>query len=352
VQVAARMTAGDQPRQPLKGVSSLPGETPSTPPADRPRRPHPSSRTPSGLLQLSHRFTPRDLHLARLLAEHRTLTTSQITDLLFTHPGTARNRLRQLREIGFLDRFTHRTPDGTRLTCWVPGLLSARYTALADDQPPPTPRAVRTAQDRILANPQLDHLLGVNQFFTDLAHHTRTHPRERLIRWWSAERTANAYAGRIHPDGHGLWQAPQPQDDGTAAASVDTGTEEPATVGFWLEHDTGSMPLTRLIAKLEAYRRLQDAGGPPYPVLMWLPSHQREQHLHDALSATSLYQEVTVATAVHTSGRGGPASSVWALAPWTVPPGAATSPTRMRLEALSQWPNSTASHANSGESAW
>jgi hypothetical protein len=34
-------------------------------------------------------LTARDLLLARLLSEHRTLTTSQITALLFTHPGTA-----------------------------------------------------------------------------------------------------------------------------------------------------------------------------------------------------------------------------------------------------------------------
>ena len=97
------MTPAGPPRQPPQGDSSLLGETafPS------PRSPAPSgSRTPSAassLLQLSHRLTPRDLHLAGLLAEHRTLTTAQITAQLFTHPGTARNRLRQLREIGFLD---------------------------------------------------------------------------------------------------------------------------------------------------------------------------------------------------------------------------------------------------------
>src|SRR5690348_6670900 len=58
--------------------------------------------------------------------------------------------------------------------------------------PAPTPRAVRMAQDRILADPQLDHLLGVNQFFTDPIAHARTHPASRLLRWRSAERTVNA----------------------------------------------------------------------------------------------------------------------------------------------------------------
>ena len=293
------MTPRRRPRQPLQGVPSLPGETPSAPPS-------PSSSPPAsaGLLRLSHRLTSRDLHLARLLAEHRTLTTSQITALLFSHPGTARNRLRQLREIGFLDRFTHRTPDGDRVTCWVPGLLSARYTALAEDQPPPTPRAVRTAQDRILANPQLDHLLGVNQFFTDLTHHARTHPGTRLLRWWSAERTAAAFAGRIHPDGHGIWQ-------------VDGG--RPATVGFWLEHDTGSMPLTRIVAKLRAYRALQQTGGPSYAVLLWLPSARRETHLRDELDRNGHDPTLRVATGVHDRGHGDPGGACWATT--SSPPG-------------------------------
>ena len=227
------MIPADQTRQPLQGVPSQPGEITGVTSAGSELPRSRSASHPSGLLQVSHRLTPRDLRLARLLAEHRTLTTAQIAALLFVHLGTARNRLRQLREIGFLDRFAHRAPDGDRVTCWVPGLLSARYTALAEDRPPPTPRAVRAGQDRIVANPQLDHLLGVNQFFTDLAHHARTHPGAGLLRWWSAERTAATFAGRIHPDGHGLWQAGQ---DG---ASTDGAENASLVVGFWLEYDTG-----------------------------------------------------------------------------------------------------------------
>jgi DNA-binding CsgD family transcriptional regulator len=332
------MKPAGQPRQPPQGVPSLPGETTPAPssasvPLGRP------AGTSSSLLPLSHRLTPRDLHLARLLAEHRTLTTAQITAQLFTHPGTARNRLRQLREIGFLDRFTHRTPDGTRVTCWVPGLLAARYTALADDHPPPTPRAVRARQDRILANPQLDHLLGVNQFFTDLAHHARTHPGTRLIRWWSAERTANAHAGRIHPDGHGIWSARR-HDALTAIAgagqaavqgvrethplSEAPGAETWTTVGFWLEHDTGSMPLARLEAKLQAYRALQRAGGPCCPILFWLPNPRRETHLHGLLATTPPDRELTLATGVHVRGEGNPARAVWWIAGPSLPSQAQT----------------------------
>jgi hypothetical protein len=247
---------------------------------------------------------PRDVLLARLLSEHRVLTTAQITALLFSNAGTARNRLRQLRELGFVDRFTHRSPAGNRVTCWVPGLLSARYSALVAGLPAPTPRAVRQLQDRILANPQLDHLLGVNQFFTDLAHHGCTHPGTRLLRWWSAEHTAAAFAGRIHPDGHGVWQSqPPPSEAGDVVGT---------TVGFWLEHDRGSEPLGRVLAKLGAYQRLQHAGGPTYPILFRLPNRQREANLQHLLAPHPAVGHLVVATSVHPDDD--PADAVWRVA--------------------------------------
>jgi Replication-relaxation len=269
---------------------------------------------------VSGHLQPRDYLLARLLAQHQTLTTAQITAVAFSSATTAAHRLRLLRRIGFIDRFTHHRPGRPALTCWVPGLLSARYTALAAGQNPPTPRAVRHRQDQTLANPQLDHLLGVNQFFTDLIAHTRTDPGTRLIRWWSAERTAAAFAGRIHPDGHGLWQTPRT----TSAASDDRLDPEPdadaeagtVTVGFWLEHDTGSEPLGRLVAKLGPYARLQQAGGPRYPILFWLPSDRRQANLHQLLHATPPPDGVIVATGVHAHTT--PAGPGWRL---VTPPG-------------------------------
>jgi hypothetical protein len=283
------MPTSRQPRQPPVGDSSSPGEPPSP-------TSHEPGVTHRALIQVSDHLRPRDLVLARLLADHHVLTSDQITAILFTSATTAVHRLRLLRRIGFLDRFIHRRPGRPPLTCWVPGLLSARYTALAAGQTPPTPRAVRHLQDRTLANPQLDHLLGVNQFFSDLIAHTRTTPDTRLIRWWSTEWVAAAFAGRIHPDGHGLWQT------------------HGDTVGYWLEHDTGTEPLGRLVAKLGPYARLQHAGGPRYPVLFWLPSRRRETNLHALLRDTPPPGDVIVATGVHDHGNGTPGDAVWLLA--------------------------------------
>ena len=182
MQARCRLSADDVSGLPLQGVPFSPGETPEshrptgdgtgvdappaaapgtggpmagdaaadaparagaeTPPAGRrAARDHPSPVPLSTLIQASHRLTARDLYLAQLLSEHRTLTTAQIAALLFHHPTTARNRLCQLREFGFLDRFRHTMPHGTQVVCWVPGLLAARYAALAAGRAAPTPRA-------------------------------------------------------------------------------------------------------------------------------------------------------------------------------------------------------------------
>jgi hypothetical protein len=114
----------------------------------------------------------------------------------------------------------------------------------------------------VAGNPCLDHLLGVNQFFVDLAAHARAHPGTRLARWWSEQQAAALFRG-VHPDGHGLWQV----------------------------------------------------AGPAYPVLFWLHSPDRETHLRQALADLPA-PRCPVATGVRASDApaAGPAGAVWALA--------------------------------------
>ncbi len=140
-------------------------------------------------------------------------------------------------------------------------------------------------------NPKLEHLLGVNGFFTDLYGHARTHLDAVLHRWWGEVQATAVYAlAGIHPDGHGIWQA-----DGR-------------TVGFFLEHDRGTEALRVVIAKLAAYQRLAVAG-PRYPVLIHLPTVEREANLHHRLAEAGL--AVPIATSTHDQP---PAAAVWALA--------------------------------------
>jgi len=66
--------------------------------------------------------------------------------------------------------------------------------------------------------------------------------------------------------------------------------------------------LSRVLTKLLAYERLAK-DGPRYPVLLWVPTRQREKHLLDLLHGTST--AMPVATATHCPDPGG---TVWTLA--------------------------------------
>ncbi|OKI67926.1 hypothetical protein A6A27_21785 [Micromonospora sp. CB01531] len=154
---------------------------------------------------------------------------------------------------------------------------------------------------RLSANPHLTHLLTANEFFVRLTAHTRHHGETRLDRWWSEATTTKQFR-TITADGHGLWSV------------ADT------TAGFWLETDTGTEPLGRVVAKLDRYAQLIRRGGPRYPVLFWLGSEQREEHLHRLLRGGR--GDARFATATHATD---PAAAVWL-------PGGATC--RIRLAEL------------------
>ena len=77
---------------------------------------------------------------------------------------------------------------------------------------------------RLSANPHLAHLLTANEFFVRLTAYARQHPEARLDRWWSESLTTKQFR-TITADGHGLWSVGD------------------ATVGFFLEADTGTEPL-------------------------------------------------------------------------------------------------------------
>jgi hypothetical protein len=238
------------------------------------------------LRQLRH-LTDRDRLLLDWLAAHQTLTTNQIAAALFPSLRAAQKRLTVLHRIGAVTRFAFAPVIG--------GAGGSYYTLgpLGDLlHPPPGPaRSQLRRRMAVAGNPNLAHLTGVNQFFTDLASYARHVPDCRLERWWPEQHTAAVYAlAGIHPDGHGIWRV------------------GPTTVGFFLEHDRGSEPHTTLLAKLASYKRLT-RGGPSYPVLFHLPNRQRETNLQRHLSAAGV--SIPVATAVHGDHPAGP---VWTLA--------------------------------------
>jgi hypothetical protein len=257
----------------------------------------PTSARPGGrlpdLVDVLARLQPRDHQLLGLLAEHRVLTTGQIAAALYGSLRMCQHRLRQLHQADLVDRFTRprdRRHGGSAPWHWTLGRLGYDLHAAEGGGRFTTTRAARQQLARLAASPTLDHLLGVNAFFTDLLAHARTHPDTELIRWWSEYETARRYPG-VHPDGHGQWRHGDWQ------------------VGFFLEYDTGTEDLPRLIPRLAAYERLARNDGPAYPVLFWLHSTVREINLHRRLAGVS--SRCPIATAVR--ARGSPAGPVWAV---------------------------------------
>jgi len=276
------------------GEVSRPGTSASTASSRRFSDPTASFSSALTLIDVSHRLRRRDYAIASLLNEHTTLTTNQLTAVLFTSAITCRHRLTALRSFGFVERFIRRNEPGTpNIVCWVPGPLSARLTALATEQKPPTARALWERQDRIYVNPALNHLIDTNEFFVRLLVHGRRDPDTSLLRWWSERTTAGAFGQRVHPDGHGVW------------------TDGDREIGFFLECDRGTETLGRVADKLRSYRRLRAEGGPPYPVLFALPNRTREQNLHRRL-ADRPGPSLVVATTSPEAGDD-PAGPVWRL---------------------------------------
>jgi hypothetical protein len=247
----------------------------------------PRPRTAS-LLAIYPHITPRDRLLLQLLDDHHVLTTGQIHRMLFLARRTCQLRLNELAALGLVERFRFaRVGGGSQPWHWALGHNGHRFQAAAHQRDEPTPRASNQTVQRLSANPHLPHLLLTNEFFVRLTEHARRHPDARLDRWWSEQVTTKQYR-TITADGHGI---------------LTTGG---APVGFFLEADTGTEPLGRLVAKLDRYARLVRRGGPNYPVLFWLGTEQREEHLHRLLPGQ--HPAITVATCTHAAD---PAARAW-----------------------------------------
>jgi hypothetical protein len=291
-------------------------------PVPRRRGPGRLAVTPDLLAALAGRLTGRDRWLLRMLWEHKVLTTSQITQLAFGTTRAATARLLTLYQHQAIDRFRPLALTGSAPWHFVLGPAGAQVLAAED--------AITTSQlgyrrDRALAiavSPRLAHTIGANGFFTSLAACARTTPRAGLVCWWSERRCAALWGDLARPDAYGRWREHTPAG--------------PSEAEFFLEYDTGTEDLPRLVAKLTGYRMLAARTAITTPVLFWLPSPRREAALHTRLAASAgtdaMIPTVPVATATPAlAGMDGPAGAVW------LPAGRAGA--RLRLAQLpAAWP--------------
>lgn len=206
--------------------------------------------------------------------------------------------------LGVLDRFRPFRPTGSAPFHYVLGEMGAQVLA-AERVVTVGELGYNRARTLALAHSEhLAHLVGVNGLFAALAGSARARPDAALAAWWSERRCGKRWGHLVRPDGFGRW------------------TEAGRTVEFFLEYDTGTGTVARVVRKLNGYTDLATGSGIWTPMLLWLPGPSREAEIRRAIG-TPL---VPVATA---SGPiTDPAAAVW------LPIGAGESGHRVRLANL------------------
>src|ERR1019366_5383749 len=190
--------------------------------------------------------------------------TGQVTQLAFGTTRAATARMTVLYQYRAVDRFRPLAPAGSAP---LPFILDEAGPMLLAPEDGITTADLGYRRDRSMAialSPRLAHNTGANGIFTALAAAARASGGQANLEcWWSERRCAAAWGAHARPDGYGRWREQQP---GQPAAVTD----------FFLEYDTGTENLGRLIAKLAGYAALPARTSITPPVLFWLPGARRE----------------------------------------------------------------------------
>ena len=252
---------------------------------------------------LAARLTPRHRYVLRVLLDHRVLTTTHIAQLAYPSQDRARHNMALLDQLPtagrpnsaeLVERFRPPRPpgEGTSPIHYVIGPAGAQVLA-AESGIPLSELGYR--RDRLVdwsRSPELPHLLGINGIFASLADGARHHPCAELADWRPEHQCG--FARPAHPDAFGTWREGGPNG---------------VSVYFFLEYDTGSEPLPKVVHKLRGYQRLARINGFTTPVLIWTSSPRREAHLHAKIGTPPI--PVFTTTSQARNGPLGPAGSVW-----------------------------------------
>ncbi|MCI3928805.1 replication-relaxation family protein [Streptomyces sp. AN091965] len=290
-----------------------------------------SSRTATTgdyLARLAHRLTPRDRWLARMLYEHRVLTTGQIADLAWPSTRAANLRLLQLYKWRVLDRFQPFITYGSAPMHYVLDVAGALVVAREDGL---ETRDLSYRHERAMGiaySLQLVHTVGANGFFTALVARSRqADARGRLTTWWSEGRCQRHFGDLVRPDAYGRWREPSGEFE------------------WFLEYDCGTeRPPDRVARKLADYAKLASTTGITTPILVWAPTTQREARVRRALAEAGATLDdplrvpvaTTTATFVSDTERQDPSQARW------LPMDAGPRPGQQRLrlvELATAWPH-------------
>ncbi|WP_413116202.1 replication-relaxation family protein [Streptomyces sp. CY1] len=218
------------------------------------------------IARLATRLTDRDRWLARMLYEHKVLTTHQIAEIAYPSVRAANLRLLQLYKWRVLDRFQPFIASGTAPMHYVLDVAGAAIVAREDGL---DPRDLDYRHERAIGiahSLRLAHTVGTNAFFTALTAHSRSsNPSGQLTAWWSEARCERNFGDIVRPDGYGRWRADQ------------------SAFEWFLEFDFGTERPDRVAAKLPGYAKLAATTGITTPILLWMPTTRRETRVRGAL---------------------------------------------------------------------
>lgn len=255
-----------------------------------------TAKTITAATPVGNRLTPRDIEMLCLIAEHRMLTSTQLATAVIPNERTCRLRIGVLRELGLVETFRPpRIAGSAPLHCVATGRALRLLAEAGYADRVPTVRGA--ARPGVVAagtalRPDLSHLSGANEVFCQLRAAARlSGGRAELEEWRSEWSASRAFGGQVRPDGFARWR------DGTTWCE------------FFLEYDTGTEALHRLVAKLRSYADLAAATAVSAPVLFWLPGAEREDNLQRELVDTPF--GVPIATTHGHPRAVGPHTSVW-----------------------------------------
>lgn len=294
-----------------------------------PQRPTPrAASTGEHHAKLASRLTLRDRWLARMLFEHKVLTTQQIVELCYPSVRSANHRLLELYKWRVLDRFQPFVTFGTAPMHYVLDIAGSVALAYEDGFDPKKLGYRHEDAIGVAHSLRLAHTVGTNGFFTTLvALSRRPGARGRLTAWWSELRCKRLFGDMVRPDAYGRWR------------------EDGHQIEFFLEFDFGTEDLDKLARKLHDYAKLATTTGITTPVLVWLHSNRRETAARKALACTLSELDRPALVPVATSaadvagvaGENNPAVARWLPISGTP----SQQPGRLRLLDLAQiWPHS------------
>ncbi|MFI0724317.1 replication-relaxation family protein [Streptomyces sp. NPDC021224] len=294
--------------------------------AHRPPRPTPrAAATGEYIARLASRLTARDRWVARMLHEHKVLTSTQLAAMAWPSQRVANMRLRELFTWRVVDRFQPYAPSGSAPMHYV---LDAAGAAILAHEDGLDPRDLGYRHERAIGiahSLRLAHTVGTNEVFTTLIACARRGGSGQLTTWWSEARCARHFGDIVRPDAYARWQ------------------EASSTVEWFLEYDLATERPDRVAAKLPAYAKLATTTGITTPLLLWLPTARREAAVRRALTAALAELDqparlpVATASADHLAVDGNPAGEHWLPLQAHRP-----APGRLRLAGLlAAWPQVT-----------